>query len=155
MPRSGVASGREEMLASTYESESIETLLRMAARRSSWPWDCASSFSDSAIADAVASSRVRVGLLCDVRPPLWRKLWPIGRDRLSIMSQPIPGGDAWTGHLVTIVSSSDRIGPLLVNLSRALEIAGGDSDQLVTSMEHRERERGSYHHVIACIPGSR
>ncbi len=134
-----------------YDTVPTEELLRTASRRA-WP----STFSDEAIADAIARSRTRFSLLTEVRRPLWRWLWPWGRDLLSVMSQPLPGaGDSWSGYLVTIVSSSDRPGQLVANLSRALELSGADAEQLVTSMEHREREGESYHHVIACIPGSR
>lgn len=140
-----------EELGRVYESEPVEALLRMASVRS-WPWDSAPSFSDKAIADAIASSRTRANLLTDVRRPLWRL---VQRDTLSVMSQPLPTGDVWHGFLVVIVSSSSHPGRLVANLSRALELAGSDPDQLVTSMEHRGLERGRHHHVIACIPGSR
>jgi hypothetical protein len=139
-----------EELGRVYESEPVEALLRMASRRS-WPWDSAPSFSDKAIADALARSRERVNLLSDARAPFWR----LSRDRLSVMSQPIPTGDVWHGFLVVIVSSSTHAGRLLANMNRALELAGSDPEQLVTSMEHRELSGGCRHHVIACIPGSR
>ncbi len=142
---------RRVELRKIYDAEPIGELLRGASRRS-FPWDASPTFSDGAIADALALSRERANLLSDIRAKFWRRL---SRDQLSVMSQSLPTGDVWHGFLVVIVSSSTHLGRLLANMNRALELAGSDPEQLVTSMEHRELIGGCYHHVIACIPGSR
>ena len=136
-----------------YDSQPIEALLnapRLGSRR------IAPTFSRAAAARAIARARSTPNLLMEVGRPWWRWFWPWGRDLLSIMAQPIPtGGDAWSGFLMVIVSSSDRVQPLIGNLRLGLELVGADVEQLVSSMEYRAREGRSYHHAIACIPGSR
>ncbi len=146
-------SGREEKARGVYGTEPVEALLRMASR-GTWPFG-APSFSPAAVASVVARARERPNLLIEKRPNAWDAAWWLG-DRLSILAQPIPtGGDAWTGFLFVLVSTSDSVVRLVSNLSLMLSIAGSDEEQLVSSLEERIREGKSYHHVLACVPGSR